>query len=86
MKTRLYSKESFFYVFFAFFAVKNLQYTSTSTAASCADLTTSSNFRSAVTGSLSLAETAGMDSRIERDAVSASLKLGTATFAEIKTN
>jgi hypothetical protein len=27
-----------------------------------------------------------MDSRIERDAVSASLKLGTATFAEIKTN
>ena len=63
MKTRLYSKESFFYVFFAFFAVNNLQYTKTSTAASCADFTTSSNFRSAVIGSFSLAETAGTDSR-----------------------
>ncbi len=39
------------------------QYTSTNTAASCADFTTSSNFRSAVTGALSLAETAGTDSR-----------------------
>ena len=79
-------KNPFFYVFFAFFAVNNLQYTKTSTAASCADLTTSSNFRSAVIGSLSLAETAGTDSRIGRDAVAASLKLGTSTFDEIKTN
>ena len=39
------------------------QYTSTSTAASWADFTTSSNFRSAVNGSLSLADTAGTDSR-----------------------
>ena len=39
------------------------QYTSTSTAAACADFTTSSNFRSAVTGVLSVAETAGTDSR-----------------------
>ena len=61
---------------FVYFVVKN-QYTSTSTAASCADLTTSSNFRSAVTGSLSLAETAGTDSRIGREPCRRpSLKLG----------
>ena len=40
-----------------------IQYTRTKTAASCADLTTSSNFRSAVIGSFSLAETVGTDSR-----------------------
>ena len=39
------------------------QYTSTSTAACCADFTTSSNFRSFVIGALSLAETSGTDSR-----------------------
>ena len=46
----------------AFSGVTN-QYTKTNTAAACADFTTSSNFRSAVTGALSLAETAGTDSR-----------------------
>ena len=39
------------------------QYTSTSTAARSADFTTSSNFRSCVSGSLSFAATSGTDSR-----------------------
>ena len=39
------------------------QYTNTSTAASCADLTTSSNFRSAMTGALSRLFTSGTDSK-----------------------
>ena len=41
----------------------DIQYTSTSTAACCADFTTSSNFSSWVFGSFSLAETSGTDSR-----------------------
>ena len=59
-----------------------IQYTNTKTAASCADFTTSSNFGVAVCkdfGALSLAETSGTNSRNGRDAVSVSLKLGTAT-------
>ena len=43
--------------------VANAQYTSTSTAASRADFTTSSNLRSAVFGALSFDETSGTDSR-----------------------
>ncbi len=39
------------------------QYTSTSTAASCANFTTSENFSSFVFGALSLASTPGADSR-----------------------
>ncbi len=39
------------------------QYTNTSTAACSADFTTSSNFRSFVFASLSLADTSGTDSR-----------------------
>jgi len=39
------------------------QYTNTSTAACSVDFTTSSNFRSLVFGSLSLADTSGSDSR-----------------------
>ena len=43
--------------------IREVQYTSTSTAASCADFTTSEKVSSAVFGDLSLAETAGTDSR-----------------------
>jgi hypothetical protein len=58
------------------FAAKNLQYTSTSTAACSADFTTSSNFRSDVTGSFSLAETAGTDSRKVELSEDVSLRFG----------
>jgi hypothetical protein len=51
-----------------FFLLSVAQYTSTNTAACSADFTTSSNFRSFVSGSFNFADTSGTESRNGRDA------------------